>query len=244
VWYPATGKAGAAAGAGAGAAANGHFPVVLFSHGLTGIPTAYEGILTRLAAAGFVVAAPAYPYTKQGAPSYNPLDVLNQPADAWYVIGEVLKLNTRSGDPLAGHLDPSRVGLAGHSAGAYTTAGMLTARREAPVAGAVIIAGGSIGGFAGTATPVLYVHGDQDPTVGIANGRAAYAATPWPKAFVTVVGGGHWQYLAPGAPGFAATVATTTDFLRWTLYGDDAAKARIAGDGSRDGAVRTETALG
>ena len=239
IWYPAAGKQ---RGTGAAPAA-GRFPLVLFSHGLTGSPAAYEGLLTRLASAGFVVAAPAYPHTSAGAPSYNPLDVLNQPADAWYVIGEVRKLDSRSDDPLAGHLE-ARVGIVGHSAGGYTTAGMLTMPPSVRVSGAVIIAGGSMGAFAGPGAPVLFVHGDEDPTVAYRNGREAYQAVPWPKAFLTVVGGEHWQFLAPGARGFDPTVRTMTDFLRWSLYGDEAARGRIAADGTATGLARTEVALG
>ncbi|HLL68595.1 MAG TPA: hypothetical protein VK453_23195 [Micromonosporaceae bacterium] len=244
VWYPATGRAGSGAPnvVADAAPAAGRFPVVLFSHGLTGYPEAYEGFTSRLAAAGFVVAAPAYPFTKRGAPSFNPVDVLNQPADAWHVIGEVLKLDTRTGDPLAGHLDQDRVGAAGHSAGGYTTAGMLSARRGAPLAAAVIIAGGAVGGFGGPSTPALFIHGDRDPTVEYANGRAAYDALPWPKAFLTLANGGHWEFLAPGAVGFDATTRTATDFLRWSLYGDAAAKGRVARDGGAG--ARVEAALG
>lgn len=250
IWYPARSKQRGAA------PAIGRFPLVLFSHGLTGAPAAYEGLLTRLASAGFVVAAPAYPHTSAGASSFSLVDVLNQPADAWHVIGAILQLDSKSGDPLAGHIE-ARVGIAGHSAGGYTTAGMLSAPAgggssgasapgaktpNANVAGAVIISGGSMGAVVESGPPALFIHGDQDPTVTYSTGRHAFASVPGPKAFLTVLGGGHWEFLAPGARGFDPTVQTMTDFLRWTLYGDPTARARVGGGAT--GVARVEVALG
>ncbi|HEY0700145.1 MAG TPA: chlorophyllase, partial [Micromonospora sp.] len=88
VWYP-----GSATGP-----ADGRFPVVLFSHGLGASPADYAGLLRRWAAAGFVVAAPTYPHTGRGA-EQNPFDVLNQPADASYVLTRLLALDGRADDP-------------------------------------------------------------------------------------------------------------------------------------------------
>ncbi|MEE3918458.1 hypothetical protein V2I01_07320 [Micromonospora sp. BRA006-A] len=81
-------------------------PVVLFSHGLSARPEDCQALLTRWAAAGFVVAAPRFPHTSQGTDG-NPLDVLSQPADVSYVLTRVLALGEKAGDPLRGRLDPS-----------------------------------------------------------------------------------------------------------------------------------------
>src|SRR5258706_13174397 len=74
VWYPAASTVG-----GQPAVAAGVFPLVLFSHGLTSSPEAYQGITRRFAAAGFIVAAPAYPYTNSAATTYNPAGLVNHP---------------------------------------------------------------------------------------------------------------------------------------------------------------------
>src|SRR5690349_9404153 len=66
LWYPAGGAFGGPARPGA-PPASGRFPLVILSHGLGGSPEFYAPIGTRWAAAGFVVAAPAYPHTKNGA---------------------------------------------------------------------------------------------------------------------------------------------------------------------------------
>jgi fermentation-respiration switch protein FrsA (DUF1100 family) len=229
VWYPARGDAGGGTRPGA-TPATGRFPLVVLSHGLTGEPAALAAVGIRWAAAGFIVAAPAYPHTKRGAAQFDVADVLNQPADASYVISEVLALDGRAGDPLAGHVDRSAIAAAGHSAGGYTTTGMLSAQRDVRLRAAVVIAGALLGGaYTGPATPMLFVHGDADPTVAYQSGRAAYEAAPGPKAFLTLAGGDHSSYLAANGTGFDQMVRTSTDFLRWTLYRDPAALARLAG---------------
>jgi dienelactone hydrolase len=236
VWYPARGVPGAAAGSGA-APANGRFPLILLSHGLTGLPASFAPVGTRLAAAGFVVAAPAYPHTKQGAPRFDVTDVVNQPADASYVITRVL-----ASDPV--HIDPVAIAAAGHSAGGYTTTGLLSSARDPRLRAAVVVAGALLSGpYTGPATPVLFVHGDADQTVPYQNGRAAYDPLPWPKAFLTMEGGDHDNYLAAGNRGFDQLIATTIDFLRWTLYGDGAAKDRLSGDATAPGVARWESNL-
>jgi len=62
VWHPASGKPGGAVAGGA-APARGPFPVVLFSHGLLGLPDDYQALLRRWTSAGLVVVAPTYPLT-------------------------------------------------------------------------------------------------------------------------------------------------------------------------------------
>ncbi|MEV0454183.1 alpha/beta hydrolase family protein [Catellatospora methionotrophica] len=242
VWYPATGKAGGSPRKDAPAAA-GRFPVVLFSHGLHGLPTYYQQITTRLAAAGFVVAGPAYPFTNHDANPFKQSDMANQPADGSAVLTALLKLDTKAGDRLAGHLDGAHIGVAGHSAGGFTSAGMLAGTRDTRVDAAVVIAGGSMGSFKGTRTPVLFVHGDADAVVSYQTGRNAYNGTSWPRAFLTLLGGDHGAFLGPGAKGFDQTMKTMTDFLRWALWGDAAAKGRLSADGNRTGVSTFEAKL-
>jgi dienelactone hydrolase len=227
IWYPAIGEAGRSARTDA-PVAPGQFPVLLFSHGLNGMPSHQAPIHTRLAAAGFVVIAPAYPYTKQGASPFNAGDVGNQPADALYVLNSVLQLDSQRADPFSGHLLGDRAGAYGYSAGGFTTAGMLTGARDATVKAAVVIAGGSMGRFSGPSTPVLFVHGDQDQVVGYQSGRNAYTSVSWPKAFLTQVGADHSSYFSTSSKGFTPMVATMRDFFRWSLYGDPSAKDRLA----------------
>ncbi|MGC9668908.1 alpha/beta hydrolase family protein [Planosporangium sp. 12N6] len=243
VWYPDAGPAGGDPQSGTSPAV-GRFPLILLSHGLNGEPEQLAPVATRWASAGFVVAAPAYPHTRREASRFDVLDVVNQPADASYVISQVLALDGHDGDPLAGRLDTAAVAATGYSAGGITTTGLLSTQRDIRLRAAVVIAGALLGGsYAGPATPVLFVHGDADPTVAYSGGQAAYQAMRWPKAFLTLEGADHGRYLTPASAGFDPLVRTTTDFLRWTLYGDTDAKGRLSRDGTLPGTSRWESAL-
>ncbi|MFJ6198290.1 alpha/beta hydrolase family protein [Micromonospora sp. NPDC092111] len=234
LWYPTE----------AGRVAPGRFPVVVYSHGLRSLPGLHAGLTTRWAAAGFVVAAPTYPRTNLRARHFTRADVRNQPADGWRLIRHLVRLDARTGDPLAGHLDVGRVAAAGHSAGGFTTAGMFTSGRSARLRSGIVIAGGGLAGaFAGPAAPLLFVHGTADPVVPLAVGRAAYQRATDPKAFLSVLGQGHGEYLTPGRPGFDQVLATTTDFLRWTLYDDPDAARRIRADAARPGVTALDDRL-
>jgi poly(3-hydroxybutyrate) depolymerase len=206
--------------------AAGKFPLILFSHGLAVRPSAYADLLGRWAKAGFAVAAPAYPHTAAGVTDYNVLDVINQPDDAAYVITQVLaKYGNR--------VDRQRIAAAGHSAGGITTVEMFSSNRDDRLVAGAVLAGRQILAtpFTGPSAPLLFVHGKLDPTVAYADGRAAYDAVPWPKAFLTITKGGH--VTTPADFGVVAT--TTTDFWRWSLYGDAAAKARLPRDAAKGG---------
>lgn len=236
VWYPATGRAGGTAERSA-PVARGRFPVVVFSHGLTGSPADYQSLLTEWAAAGLVVVAPRYPHTSRGAARFDILDVVNQPADASYVLTEVLKLDTRAGDPLRGRLATDRVAATGHSAGGVTTIGLFTGGRDERLDTGIVLAGSALGvgtAFAGPTAPLLFVHGQLDDVVSYASGKAAYDRVPWPKAMLSLPEGDHGQsLLKSNNPAFEVVAQTTADFLRWTLYGDPAAKGRLASGATR-----------
>jgi pimeloyl-ACP methyl ester carboxylesterase len=99
------------------------------------------------------------------------------------------------------------------------------------------------GTFVDPAVPVLFVHGDADPDVSYDRGRAAYAQVPWPKAFLTVIGAGHNDYLNRSSPAAEAVTATVLDFLRGTLYGDGSALARIPTEAAVDSVTLFESTL-
>jgi pimeloyl-ACP methyl ester carboxylesterase len=122
--------------------------------------------------------------------------------------------------------------------------GILAVVRDLRVRSAVVLSGASLGGsYAAPAVPVLFVHGSSDPVVPYGHGRAAYAHLPWPKAFLTVVDGGHADYFDRGSPASAPVTATVLDFLRATLYGDVEALVRIPTDASIDTVTTFESTL-
>lgn len=217
VWYPAEG--------------DGPFPLVLFSHGLSSEPQAYASVLRPWARAGFVVAAPRYPHTAYRVREFDAVDVINQPADATEVITRVLALNGTPGDPLEGRIDTGRIAAAGHSAGGITTIGMFSGNRDDRLDAGIVLSGRRVlpVPFAGTPAPMLFVHGKLDRTVRYAEGLAAFDAVPWPKAMMAVTEGGHVAITKD----FGPVIAATTDFLRYALYGDPAAKDRLRSDATR-----------
>ncbi|SCL41284.1 Alpha/beta hydrolase family protein [Micromonospora pallida] len=245
LWYPARGEAGGAAERSA-PVAGGRFPVVVFSHGLNARPTDYATLLTRWAAAGFVVAAPTFPNTSRGAAQVNPLDVLNQPADVSYVLTEVLALDQRAGDPLRGRLATDRVAATGHSAGGVTTIGLFTLGRDERLDAGVVLAGTALGvgsTFAGTAAPQLFVHGELDEVVDYSSGKDAYDRVPWPKAMLSLPQGDHGRALLTDRASLRVVSDTTVDFLRWSLYGDQAAKRRLPANATRGGLATLDNRL-
>jgi fermentation-respiration switch protein FrsA (DUF1100 family) len=239
IWYPRADSGRAVATA--------RFPVVVFSHGLTGRPEDYAPLLTAWAAAGFVVAAPAFPHTSRGASQIQVLDVINQPADVSYVLTQVLALDRAAGDPLRGQLDVDRVAAAGHSAGGITTLGLFTVERDRRLDAGIVLAGSTLGvgtAFSGPVAPQLFVHGQLDDVVSYSAGKAAYDAVPWPKAMLSLPDGDHGRDLMhPGNPAFGVVVDTTVEFLRWTLYRDPAAKRRLPASAARGGLARLDDHL-
>ncbi|MBG0561812.1 alpha/beta hydrolase family protein [Actinoplanes aureus] len=210
-------------------AGGGPYPLIYFSHGLTSQPDDYADLLNAWAQAGFVVAAPRYPNTWNQAADFNADDVVNQPADAQFVITEVLKA-------LPAEIDPNRIAAAGHSAGAITTVGLLTSSRDERLKAGVLLAGRQMpqpAPFSGTPIPLLFIQGKQDTTVTYEQAYGAYNEVTWPKAFMEIPQGTHLPHR--DQPAVVAT--TTTDFWRWSLYGDEAAKARLPQDASATGAA-------
>ncbi|MEU4662018.1 alpha/beta hydrolase [Micromonospora chalcea] len=224
--------------------AAGRFPVVLYSHGLRSLPALHAALTSRWAAAGFVVVAPTYPRTSLRARSYTRDDVRNQPADAWRLVRHLVRLGTRPGDPLGAHLAVDRFAAAGHSAGGHTSLGMFASGQPTPLRAGIVIAGGRmVAGFSRPLAPMLFVHGSADRIVPESIGRAAYARCLGPAAFLSLRGQGHGEYLTPGRAGFPQVLATTTDFLLWTLYADRAALRRLPADATAPGTTFTTHSL-
>ncbi len=210
LWYPATGSpSGSDEVPDATVDApidtdHGPYPLIVLSHGWTANPQVYQVLGRTWASAGYVVAAPAYPLSNTSAPG-GPIigDVSNQPADATFVLDQVLADAT-----LAPVLDESSIGAAGHSLGAITTFGLAYAdcctddRIDAtiPMAGVAGLVESPDNYFDGPATPLLVIHGTDDTTVPYASSVDAYAKASAPKMFVTFQGGDHiWPYIGGAA---------------------------------------------
>jgi predicted dienelactone hydrolase len=114
---------------------NGPFPVIIFSHGLGGTRDGYKYLGRHWASHGYVSVHlqhigsddTVWKGAEQGERMQsmrrailNPQNSINRPLDASFAIDQMEKLNRESG-PFKGRLDLNRIGVAGHSFGAYTT---------------------------------------------------------------------------------------------------------------------------
>lgn len=235
-------------------ATGGPYPLVVFSHGLTAHPETYTAITTEIAEHGYVVAAPEFPNTSGVAdnPQGNLLDVNNQPGDVSFVIDEVLRLADESDGPLAGLVDPERIGAAGHSLGAITTllVGFHTCCTDDRIDGAVALAGGALFGtgdggyFEGAARPLLMLHGDEDGLVLFSLGRMAFNRAAPPKYFVTLVGGEHTLPFVGTEPWFEVVESSVLVFLDHYVAGDAGALEELPERADVDGVAELEAVPG
>ena len=207
--------------------APGPFPLIVLNHGLTGMPSKLSRISTAWAAAGYVVAMPAFPLTNGSVidASANVGDVVNQPGDVSFVIDSVLALNGDDSSPLFGRVDAEHIGVAGHSLGSATTYAValnsccLDERIDAIVimAGFVFIAADN---DYSRALPVMILHGDADPVLNISLDQGVYDQLAGPKWFVTLFGGMHSTGFEDyNTPHDAVVDRATTDF--WNAYLSD-----------------------
>ena len=156
--------------------------------------------------------------------------------EAAVAAGRVTDLTTLA-EYLRGRLATDRVAAAGHSAGGVTTIGLFTTGRDERLAAGIVFAGTALGvgtAFAGAAAPQLFVHGEADEVVQYSAGKAVYDKVPWPKAMLSLPNGDHGRALLGNNISLRVVADTTTEFLRWTLYGDTDAKERITTAAARD----------
>jgi predicted dienelactone hydrolase len=119
VYAPATGQ--------------GPFPVIVFSHGLGGSREGYKYLGQHWASYGYVVVHVQHlgsdvTVFKKGLRMFqamreavaDPRNAVARPLDVKFVLDHLEKMN-QGGSPLAHRLDLTRVGMAGHSFGAWTT---------------------------------------------------------------------------------------------------------------------------
>jgi fermentation-respiration switch protein FrsA (DUF1100 family) len=250
VWYPATGAAAGRVVDGAPPDRTGApYPLIVFGHGFTGSGAGYGTLLSRWAAAGYVVAAPDFPLSNGAAPGGPTIaDYPAQPGDMSAVITDVEQLSASATSPLHGLVDPRLIGAAGHSLGAMTTLGLTanTCCQDRRVLAAVVLAGDALpfsqGSYTTKDTPAtLFVHGDDDRTVPYHAGRDAYRAAAPPKFLVTLEGGGHaGPYVNPADRWFGVVNHTAVAFLDRYLKGNQAALGRLQRAGTVAGIAHEE----
>jgi len=224
-WYPAAGAAGGNPVADATPdQGNGPFPLVLFAHGYDVTPDFYAPLLERWAAAGYVVAASVFPILSGSDGGASHVDYEKTFGDASFVITQVLALG--GGEPLAGLVDPDRIGAAGHSDGEVVSfgVGFLECCRDLRVKSVIAMAGDLSNAnnphVRDTGTPILHVmetNDEYDPYEhSIQWDRDNLTAPRW---MVSLFSSHVPPYTQPGDPAFELTSSITVAFLDGTLKG-------------------------
>jgi len=221
------------------ATGSGPFPLIVFGHGLGTEPAQYGDLLATWAAAGYVVAAPAFPLSGENAPGVADAgDVANQLGDISAVITHAISLSSSAdGRALAGMIDGERVGVAGHSNGGITIAGLIgqSCCVDERVDAAIIIAGMSqlLPGrtFDWSRTPpLLIVHGENDTVIPYDEGVRLFKSARSPKGLLTLIDSDHNSYLFSDSSAFPITAKATLDFFNGYVKSDAAAIAALPDD--------------
>ncbi|MCL5948252.1 MAG: alpha/beta hydrolase [Actinobacteria bacterium] len=207
---------------------NRPLPLIVFAHGYEVWPWRYQPLLYSWVNAGFVVAAPVFPLTNPDAPGgpYED-DIVNQPQDVNFVLSQLLGLNAQSSGPIAGLIDPSEIGVAGHSDGAETmmAVGYDTCCINHQVKAAAILSGAKLyidGGnyFPGDTPPLLVVQGTADTINLPIHSQNIYEEAPPPKYFLQLAGAGHYAPYVHSDPFEQVVAEVTTDFFLKELVGN------------------------
>lgn len=225
----------------------GAWPVLIFSHGHGAMRAVYTGLLADLASRGYMVLAVDHPYEAavtqladgrmvpflrrdgggDGARiAYMEREVLVRAADVRFVLDQIHRPSAL-GPVLAGHVDPNRVAVAGHSFGGATA--VLVASHDLRVRAAADIDGMLYGAPRGETFqgPLLLLESDSTFQI-----RPYVEATREVLARVPSSG---WRYAIGGANHFSFTDGE--QFLsppgRWAM---------IQAMGGERGAVATQRA--
>jgi predicted dienelactone hydrolase len=179
-------------------AADGQFPIVLFSHGYAGFPEQSADLVTHLASWGFVVVAPDHVERSlsgllgtaaQNVPKQTDPVVLSEALDT------VIRDAQRGDSPLKGKLDTTKVAVTGHSAGAEAAYTEATADERIK---AFISYSVGLGGEDGKAAippvpkvPGMIMLGTKDGIIPPAETRKVFEGMDAPKYLVEIGDAGH-----------------------------------------------------
>lgn len=210
----------------------GPFPLIVFAHGHTGHPRKVTELLGAWAAAGYVVAAPAFPLTNDDVEPTSIPDLVEQPADVSVVIDRVLDDAASATGPLAGRVDADRIGVVGHSLGGssmYAVFGNTCCLDDRIRAGMGFSA--LKPNFEGEYVddpdrPLLLVHGDADTSISYdlsVKGLGEWSGPAW---LLTLLGGTHSPpYEDSESPHDDLVIEATVLFWDAFLRDDEEARA-------------------
>jgi predicted dienelactone hydrolase len=175
--------------------AHGPYPAVVFVHGTASFRHQSLTQVTHWASRGFVVIAADHPGLLLG-------DILTMvcpdtPTGPRDLAGDVAALIAALGAPagdlafLAGHVDATRLAVAGHSAGAGAAA---AASGQPGVRVVLGFAGNQPAADTATLERVLFMAANRDNVVAPTATRAAWMMSATPRHYVTINGSGHLAF--------------------------------------------------
>ncbi len=187
----------------------GPFPFVVYSHGSGGQRFVASDNAELLASHGFVVAAPDHAGNTAfdaflGTEAPDEQIAVDRPADTAFVITELLAESAATDTPLAGAIDPERIGIYGHSFGGYTALTAVSGVGDVPPDDRIVAVVGQAPATRGITdaeleavdVPTLLLSGTEDETTPIATNTER----PWelvsgrPLIRVDIVDGGHQSF--------------------------------------------------
>jgi len=177
-WFPARPRTGC------------RFPLIVFSPGANSRPTGYTPLLSHLASQGFVVIGVLpMDQTARGDEGAERVH------DVTYLLGHLREIARRLAPGLPAELDTSRIGIAGHSFGAFVAAE--EAVSDPRIRAALVMAGPlRPGNAAATRVAVLAMTGSADTAVPSRLVRSYYDRLPAdiPHGYLQIGGGTHGAY--------------------------------------------------
>jgi len=194
VFYPAVSPGGEDAELDAD---DGPYPVIAFGHGYLGRIGYYADTLQYLAARGYLVIAP----TSQGGLLPDHSEFANELLASlrWLV-----ERGGAEGSPFFAAVDPSRLGLSGHSMGGGCA--LLAAARDARIAAVSTLAAAdtmpsSLDVLDGIEAPVQSIAGSSDAIASPQGHQIPlFEAVPPPRQLVIIKGGSHCGFLDDPPP--------------------------------------------
>jgi hypothetical protein len=164
---------------------HGPYPVIVFVHGTAGWRTQSLAHLEHWASRGFVVVAADHPGLYLG--DILAFDTQRDLAGDLAKLVSAITSGSSGLDVFAGHLDPTRLGMVGHSAGG----GAVESQGNTPGVRVIIplAAGGVTDGS--SLESVLIMGGKADAVAAYSNQESGYASSPTPKRLVGIDKAGH-----------------------------------------------------
>lgn len=218
IWYPAASGQTSSGDTIWAPARGGHFPLVVFAPGYDSNPQTYQVFLHAIAAQGYIVASPVFPIEASiagAAPAgRSNAEILNQMYDMSAVITQMVKGANTRGNFLNTAMNPSQVGVIGHSDGAMTVAGMTmsTSYSDPRIKVADVMSGAGPYGLSWNrrrVVPTLVEQATGDPYNAPSNSQWLFNNVTGPRGYLTVNGPFHiWPLIGNDA---------TSDAVRRTV---------------------------